>query len=103
MRKTIMLGTLIALFSAGALAHARDVTTTEPGAATEAARPAVRGQDDARERHHEYRSRRGTTRPVTATANIMTKPTNATTRAGNTAGAADRHRNQPTDGTPEAR
>jgi hypothetical protein len=59
MRKTIMLGTLIALFSAGALAHARDVTATEPGAAAEAARLAVRGQDDARERHHEYRSRRG--------------------------------------------
>jgi hypothetical protein len=59
MRKTIMLGTLIALFSAGALAHAQNVTTTEPGAATEATRPAARSQDDARERHHEYRSRRG--------------------------------------------
>jgi uncharacterized GH25 family protein len=59
MRKTIMLGTLIALFSAGALAHAQDVTTTEPGTATEATRPAVRGHHDARERHHEYRSRRG--------------------------------------------
>lgn len=59
MRKTIILGTLIALFSAGALAHARDVTTTEPGAATEAARPAVHDQDDAHERHHEYRSRHG--------------------------------------------
>jgi hypothetical protein len=59
MRKTIMLGTLIALFSAGALAHARDVTATEPGAAPEATRPAARGQDDARERHHEYRSRHG--------------------------------------------
>ena len=59
MRKTIMLGTLIALFGAGALAHAKDVTATEPEAAAEAARPAVLGQDDARERHHEYRSRRG--------------------------------------------
>jgi hypothetical protein len=58
MRKTIILGTLIALFSAGALAHARDVNTTGPGA-TEATRPAVRGDDDARERHHQYRSRRG--------------------------------------------
>jgi hypothetical protein len=58
MRKTIMLGTLIALFGAGALAHARDVTATEPGTATEANRPALRDQDDARERHHEYRSRR---------------------------------------------
>lgn len=57
MRKTIMLGALIALFSAGALAHARDVTTTEPGAATEARRPAVRGQYHDHERHHEYRSR----------------------------------------------
>jgi hypothetical protein len=59
MRKTIMLGTLIAILSAGVVAHARDVTTTEPGAATEATRPAMRDQDDARERHHEYRSRRG--------------------------------------------
>ena len=59
MRKTIMLGALIALFSAGALAHARDIATTEPGAAAEAPRPAVRGQDDARERHHEHRSRHG--------------------------------------------
>lgn len=59
MRKTIMLGTLIALFSAGALAHARDVTTTEPATASEATRPAVRDRDDARERHHENRSRRG--------------------------------------------
>jgi hypothetical protein len=56
MRKTIMLGILIALFGAGALAHARDVTTTEPGA-TEARRPAVRGQYDGDERHHGYRSR----------------------------------------------
>jgi hypothetical protein len=57
MRKTIMLGTFIALLSAGAVAHARDVTTTEPGAATEAVRPVVRDHDDAYERHHEYRSR----------------------------------------------
>ena len=35
------------------------VTTTEPGTATEATRPPVRDQDDARERHPEYRSRRG--------------------------------------------
>jgi hypothetical protein len=59
MRKTIMLGTFIALLSAGAVAHARDVTTTEPGAATEATQPAVRDQDDAREGHHEYRYRHG--------------------------------------------
>ena len=59
MRKTIMLDTFIALFSAGALAHAQDVTTTEPGTAREASRPAVRGHDEARERHHEYRSRHG--------------------------------------------
>jgi uncharacterized GH25 family protein len=58
MRKTIMLGTFIALFSAGALAHAQDVTTSEPGAASGAARPAVRVHHD-RERHHEYRSGRG--------------------------------------------
>jgi hypothetical protein len=59
MRKTIMLGTLIALFSAGALAQARDLTTTEPGAATEATRPAVRGDGHARGRHSESRSRDG--------------------------------------------
>ena len=45
MRKTIMLGTLIALFGAGALAQAKDVTATEPGTATEATRPAVRGEE----------------------------------------------------------
>jgi hypothetical protein len=56
MRKTIMLGILIALFGAGALAHARDVTATEPGAA-EALRPAVRDPNDGHERHHGYRSR----------------------------------------------
>jgi hypothetical protein len=55
MRKTIMLGILIAVFGAGALAHARDVTATEPGAA-EARQPAVRGQYDGHERHHGYRS-----------------------------------------------
>jgi len=57
MRKTITLGILIALFSAGALAHARDVTATEPGAATEARRPVARDQYDGHERHHGYRSR----------------------------------------------
>ena len=56
MRKTIMLGILIALFGAGALAHARDVTATEPGAA-EALRAAARGPNDGHERHHGYRSR----------------------------------------------
>jgi hypothetical protein len=56
MRKTIMLGTLIALIGAGAAVHARDATTIEPGAATEAPQPAVRGNDDTYERHHEDRS-----------------------------------------------
>ena len=80
MRKTIMLGTLIVLFGAGALAQARDVTTTEPANAVEAAKPdvpAARGEeavprrrtasyeehregqrkhhDEAREHHDEYR------------------------------------------------
>ncbi|QWG23338.1 hypothetical protein KMZ93_25995 [Bradyrhizobium sediminis] len=57
MRKTIILGTLITLFGAGALAQARDITTTEIGSTTEAARPAERGEEYAHERHHE--SRRG--------------------------------------------
>lgn len=57
MRKTIMLGTLIVLFGAGALAQAKDVTTTETGNAAEATRPVIRGEEHAHERHFE--SRRG--------------------------------------------
>ena len=41
MRKTIMLGTLIVLFGAGALAQASDVTATEPTNAVEAIKPDV--------------------------------------------------------------
>jgi len=57
MRKTIILGTLIVLLGAGALAQARDVITTETGNAAEATRPVERGEEYARERHFE--SRRG--------------------------------------------
>ena len=104
MRKTIMLGTLIALFSAGALAHARGCHHDRAGN-RHRERPGLPcvTQDDGRERHPADTGLvADITRPVTATANIMTKLANATTRAGNTAGAADRHRNEPTDGTPEA-
>lgn len=52
MRKTILLGTLITLFGAGALAQAKDVTATEIGSAAEASRSAVRGEEHAHERHH---------------------------------------------------
>lgn len=62
MRKTIMLGTLIVLFGAGALAQAKDVTTTEPTNAVEATKPdtpAVRSEATAPERrsasHEEHR------------------------------------------------
>lgn len=54
MRKILMSGTLIALFGAGALAQARDITTTEQDA-TEATRPVVRGEEYARGRHFESR------------------------------------------------
>lgn len=55
MRKIIMLGTLIALFGGGALAYARDAASTPPANATEATRPAARGEEYGRERHHESR------------------------------------------------
>lgn len=58
MRKIIMIGTLITLFGAGALAQAKDITTTEAGGTAEATRPAARGADDERERHFESRSER---------------------------------------------
>lgn len=76
MRKTIMLGTLIALSGAGALAQARDVTATEQSP-VEASQPAaaVRGEEtgrehraassaqhranrDGRRKHHDEASRR---------------------------------------------
>lgn len=53
MRKTIMFGTLVALFGIGALAQAKDVTATEqksPIEANQPAAPAVRGEEDVRER-----------------------------------------------------
>jgi hypothetical protein len=62
MRKTIMFGTLIVLFGAGALAQAKDVTATEPTNAVEAAKPdapAVRSEATAPKRraasHEEHR------------------------------------------------
>ena len=57
MRKPLMIGILVALFGAGALAQARDITTTETGSA-EATRPVERGQEYAHERHHESRRER---------------------------------------------
>lgn len=62
MRKTIMLGTLIALFGGGALAHAENAATT-PATAIETARPAAaRGEEFARERHHGSRGEHRETR-----------------------------------------
>lgn len=60
MRKTIMFGTLIALFGAGALAQASDVTPTEQKGSIEVNQPApaVRGDEGAYERHFESRSER---------------------------------------------
>lgn len=57
MRKIIMLSTLITLFGAGALAQARDVTTTE-APSTEATQPVERGEEYAHERHFESRRER---------------------------------------------
>ena len=80
MRKTIMLGILIALSGATTLAQARDVTAPEQSSAVEASQPdmsAVRGDQSMRERgsasrehrrenrdgrrahHHEGRERHG--------------------------------------------
>ncbi|QWG18281.1 hypothetical protein KMZ68_25685 [Bradyrhizobium sediminis] len=50
MRKTILLGALITLFGAGALAQAKDIT--EIGSTSEATRSAG---EHAHERHHESR------------------------------------------------
>lgn len=55
MRKILMTGTLIAIFGAGALAQAQDVTTAKPGSAAETVRPVVRGEDESRAGHHEAR------------------------------------------------
>lgn len=51
MRKTIMLGTLIVLSGAAALAQAKDVTATEQKSPIEASQPAaaVRGDENKRE------------------------------------------------------
>lgn len=54
MRKIIMLGTLIALFGGGALAYAENAASP-PASATEATRPAARGEEYGRERHHDSR------------------------------------------------
>jgi hypothetical protein len=65
MRKTFMLGTLIALFGIGALAQAKDVTATEQKSAAEATpqpdTPAVRDQT-ARERRSEEHEHHDKTR-----------------------------------------
>jgi hypothetical protein len=52
MRKIVILGTLITLFGAGALAQAKDFTATEQKISSEAsqpAAPAVRGEEDLRD------------------------------------------------------
>ena len=67
MRKTIMLGTVIALFVVGALAQANDLTTTEQKSSAQATQPnapAVGGEEIARDRrsapHQEHgESRKG--------------------------------------------
>lgn len=67
MRKTIMLGTVIALFAVGALAQANDLTTTEQKTSAQASQPnasAVGGEENARDRrspsHQEHgESRKG--------------------------------------------
>jgi hypothetical protein len=65
MRKTIMLG-IIALFAAGALAQANDLTTTGQKSSIEASQPnasAVRGEENAHDRRsasrQEHESRKG--------------------------------------------
>ncbi|MFH1344286.1 MAG: hypothetical protein ABIL01_24270 [Pseudomonadota bacterium] len=58
MRKIIMLTTLITLFGAGTLAHARDIATPETGSATETTQPVERGEEYAHERHFESRRER---------------------------------------------
>ncbi len=58
MRKTIMFGTLIALFGTGALAQASDDTATEQKNSIEmsqSAAPAMRGEEHAHERRLESR------------------------------------------------
>jgi hypothetical protein len=65
MRKTLLLGTLIALFGVGALAQARDLTATEPKNATEATQPdtpAIRSENDRAHRSEERREARGSGR-----------------------------------------
>ena len=62
MRKTFMLGTLIALFGIGALAQAKDVTATEQKSAAEATpqpdTPAVRDETARERRSEEHREAR---------------------------------------------
>ena len=65
MRKTIMLGTVIALFAVGALAQANDLTTTEQRSSTEASQPnapTVRGEENARDPHSAARQAHGESR-----------------------------------------
>jgi hypothetical protein len=65
MRKTIMLGTVIALFAVGALAQANDLTTTEQRSSTEASQPnapTVRGEENARDPRSAARQAHGESR-----------------------------------------
>jgi hypothetical protein len=100
MRKTIMLGTVIALFAVGALAQANDLTTTEQKSSAEASNP-TRRQWAAKETHAIVARplTKSTVRAVRATANTITKRANGTMRAGNSPRATDAHRNIITDGT----
>lgn len=65
MRKTIMLGTVIALFAVGALAQANDLTTTEQKSSAQASQPnapAVGGEEIAHNRRSASRQEHGENR-----------------------------------------
>lgn len=65
MRKTIMLGTLIALFGVGALARANDITTPEQKSSTEVSQPnapAVLAEQNVRDRRSASREEHGESR-----------------------------------------
>ena len=65
MHKTIMLGTVIALFAVGALAQANDLTTTEQKSSAEASQPnapTVRGEENPRDGRSASRQQHGESR-----------------------------------------
>jgi hypothetical protein len=62
MRNTVMLGALIALFGAGALAQSNGVTTTEQKSSTEASQPAARAERNARDYRSASREQHGESR-----------------------------------------